>query len=66
LLPGMLRAEGSLPFRGCRITFAFSQDRRVEKPRFQVDFRPVETDGDAVLIPFSGRDMHVTATVPAA
>jgi hypothetical protein len=64
LLPGMPRAEGCIPFRNGRIAFRFTQDWQIEKPQFQVDSRPAEADGDAVIVPFSGGEVRVTGTIP--
>jgi hypothetical protein len=65
LLPGLNRAEGSLPFRECRIFFTFVQDSSMGRTQFLVDSRQIASDGESVRIPFAGRDMVVEAIIPA-
>jgi hypothetical protein len=64
LLPGMMRAKGSLPFRGHRIYFSFSTNERIPKPQFRVAGRPVPSDVDGVRLPFHENDIHIEGTLP--
>jgi hypothetical protein len=66
LLPGVDRAQGSIPCRSGRIFFSFTRDDGIDRPRFLSNGKVVETSGACVRIPFCGEDIHLEGKIPSA
>ena len=64
LLPGFNGAKGVVPFRDHRVFFRFTAEERIDRPRFEVNAKPVEADGDCVRVPFADGDIRIEGKIP--
>jgi hypothetical protein len=58
-------AKGAVPFRGHRILFQFTADESIDRPRFEVNAKAAEAEGDGVRVPFGDADIHIEGKIPA-